>query len=307
MRARVSKSSPTNSSRANNVRSRSAGAKGKDVSAVVLGTHLMKPWYASSYKEKLLGDACRKDGRLYVCEYCFKYSPDISRMMGHQKFCPLAQSGALGTCVYTGNGYEIHEVDGSEHPLFCQNLCLFAKLFLDTKSVCYEVESFLFYTLVETSPDTGYQHVVGFFSKEKISWDDYNLACILVFPPYQRRGLGKLLISFSYGLSKMNCKMGSPEKPLSDLGHKGYIAYWSSCIAQTIMQTGQDAISVNELSKATYIQQDDIKLALDSMGVLVPDAQGGAAHIRMDKWKRGMVDEAYTINPENLVMRSVKA
>ncbi|KAF8543067.1 acyl-CoA N-acyltransferase, partial [Trichophaea hybrida] len=204
MRARVSKSSPTNSSRVNNVRSRSAGAKGKDVSA---------------------------------------------------KFCPLAQSGALGTCVYTGNGYEIHEVDGSEHPLFCQNLCLFAKLFLDTKSVCYEVESFLFYTLVETSPDTGYQHVVGFFSKERISWDDYNLACIL------------LLISFSYELSKMNSKMGSPEKRyIVRFGHKGYIAYWSSCIAQTIMQTSQDTISVNELSKATYIQQDDIKSALDSMG-----------------------------------------
>ncbi|KAF8536239.1 acyl-CoA N-acyltransferase, partial [Trichophaea hybrida] len=264
----------TNSSRVNNVRSRSAGAKGKDVSAVVLGTHLMKPWYASSYKEKLLGDACRKDGRLYVCEYCFKYSPDISRMMGHQKFCPLAQSGALGTCVYTGNGYEIHEVDGSEHPLFCQNLCLFANCF-STLNLCATKSNLLFYTLVETSPDTGYQHVVGFFSKERISWDDYNLACILVFPPYQRRGLGKLLISFSYELSKMNTRWAL------SIGPQGYIAYWSSCIAQTIMQTSQDTISS----------------ALDSMGVLVPDAQSGAAHIRMDKWKRGM----------NLVMRPVKA
>jgi hypothetical protein len=66
------------------------------------------------------------------------------------------------------------------------------------------------------------------------------------------------------------------------------------------MQTDKDTISVNELSKATYIQQDDIKLALSDMGVLVPDAQGGAAHIRIDKWKRGRIDEAYTINPEHL-------
>lgn len=96
--------------------------------------------------------------------------------------------------------------------LFCQNLSLFAKLFLDTKSICFDVESFLFYTLVERDPETQLQHIVGFFSKEKMSWDDYNLACILVFPPYQRRGLGKRLIAFSYELSKMENKIGSPEK-----------------------------------------------------------------------------------------------
>jgi len=54
--------------------------------------------------------------------------------------------------------------------------------------------------------------VLGFFSKEKISWDDYNLACILVFPPFQKKGLGKLLIAFSYELSRLAGKMGSPEK-----------------------------------------------------------------------------------------------
>ena len=50
-----------------------------------------------------------------------------------------------------------------------------------------------------------------------MSWDDYNLACILVFPPYQRRGLGKLLISFSYELSRINSTIGSPEKRMPTL------------------------------------------------------------------------------------------
>ena len=45
-----------------------------------------------------------------------------------------------------------------------------------------------------------------------MSWDDYNLACILIFPPFQRMGLGKLLIAFSYELSKLDGKIGSPEK-----------------------------------------------------------------------------------------------
>ena len=46
---------------------------------------------------------------------------------------------------------------------------------------------------------------VGYFSKEKHSDLNYNLACVLVFPPYQRRGWGTFLLSFSYALSKVGC------------------------------------------------------------------------------------------------------
>jgi len=41
--------------------------------------------------------------------------------------------------------------------------------------------------------DRGY-HIVGYFSKEKDSIQNYNLACILTLPQYQRKGYGKLLI-----------------------------------------------------------------------------------------------------------------
>jgi MOZ/SAS family len=47
--------------------------------------------------------------------------------------------------------------------VYCQNLCLLAKMYLDHKTLYYDVEPFLFYVLCECD-DRGC-HFVGYFSK----------------------------------------------------------------------------------------------------------------------------------------------
>lgn len=43
----------------------------------------------------------------------------------------------------------VFEVDGFEQRIYCQNLCYVAKLFLDHKTLYYDVDPFLFYVLCE--------------------------------------------------------------------------------------------------------------------------------------------------------------
>lgn len=102
-------------------------------------------------------------------------------------------------------------------------------------------------------------HILGYFSKEKESAESYNLACILTLPQHQRFGYGKLLIEFSYELSKREGKVGSPEKPLSDLGLLGYRAYWTETILDFLTTTKPEETTLDEISHRTCITPADIQ------------------------------------------------
>lgn len=51
-----------------------------NVVEVVFGSLLIKPWYPSFYPEELVG---RKIERLYVCQWCFKYSKELTGFIKH--------------------------------------------------------------------------------------------------------------------------------------------------------------------------------------------------------------------------------
>ncbi|ELW71418.1 Histone acetyltransferase MYST3 [Tupaia chinensis] len=128
------------------------------------------------------------------------------------------------------------QVDGNVSTIYCQNLCLLAKLFLDHKTLYYDVEPFLFYVL--TQNDVKGCHLVGYFSK------------------------------VSYLLSKREGQAGSPEKPLSDLGRLSYMAYWKSVILECLYHQNDKQISIKKLSKLTGICPQDITSTLHHLRML---------------------------------------
>lgn len=163
---------------------------------------------------------------LYVCEFTFRMFARPEELQRFQKRIAPEDRHPPGNEIYRNGNLAMFEVDGLEEKIYCQNLCYIAKLFLDHKTLMYDVDIFLFYVLCEVD-DRGF-HPVGYYSKEKYSEYGYNLACILSFPAHQRKGYGRFLIAFSYELSKKEEKVGSPEKPMSDLGQQAYKPYWVS-------------------------------------------------------------------------------
>lgn len=112
---------------------------------------------------------------------------------------------------------------------------------------------------MQVQRDSSGCHIIGYFSKEKESAENYNVACILTLPQHQRHGFGKLLIEFSYELSKKEGKLGSPEKPLSDLGLLGYRAYWVETIVNLLVSYGGEyELSVDDIAQKTSITHADV-------------------------------------------------
>ena len=196
------------------------------IERVVYDGYDIRTWYTSPYP---LPDEL-KQATLYVCPGCFKYMTTPATLQAHRRACAFRHPP--GRRMYQRGAHIIWEVDGAQEKLYVQNLCLFGKLFIDHKTVCFDVEPFVCYVL--TAATSQFDHVLGFFSKEKVSYDDYNLACIVVFPPYQRKGYGTLLMEYSYYLSRSAAVAGTPERPLSALGLRGYVAFWTAQVVRTL-------------------------------------------------------------------------
>uniref|UniRef100_A0A3Q3IL62 Histone acetyltransferase n=1 Tax=Monopterus albus TaxID=43700 RepID=A0A3Q3IL62_MONAL len=194
------------------------------IKTILFGRYELDTWYHSPYPEEYA-----RLGRLYVCEFCLKYMKSQTILRRHTAKCVWKHPP--GDEVYRKGAISVFEVDGKKNKIYCQNLCLLAKLFLDHKTLYYDVEPFLFYVMTEAD-NTGC-HLVGYFSKTFLN-----------------------IILVRYLLSKVEEKVGSPERPLSDLGLISYRLCW------------EGEISIKEISQETAVNPVDIVSTLQSLQML---------------------------------------
>ncbi|XP_044253768.1 histone acetyltransferase KAT6A isoform X1 [Tribolium madens] len=232
-------------------------SQGRCPAAIEFGKYEIQTWYSSPFPQEYA-----RLPKLFLCEFCLKYTKSKAVLERHQDKCTWRHPPA--TEIYRCGDLSVFEVDGNVNKIYCQNLCLLAKLFLDHKTLYYDVEPFLFYVL--TKNDKKGCHLVGYFSKEKHCQQKYNVSCIMTMPQYQRQGFGRFLIDFSYLLSKREGQPGTPEKPLSDLGRVSYYAYWKSVVLEYLHAHRNAKLKLTDISKETGMYCHDIALALQLLG-----------------------------------------
>ena len=71
----------------------------------------------------------------------------------------------------------------------------------------------------------------------------------------------------AYELSKKEGKVGSPEKPLSDLGLLSFRSYWTRVLLE-ILRQHQGNLSIKDISTMTAIKTEDIIATLQSLNLI---------------------------------------
>ncbi|XVE55412.1 hypothetical protein DITRI_Ditri03aG0156600 [Diplodiscus trichospermus] len=216
--------------------------KVKNIAIVELGRYEIETWYFSpfppEYNDSLklyfwqIVALLRALGGSHDVTFGLTSNPWVERK------CDLKHPP--GDEIYRSGTLSMFEVDGKKNKVYGQNLCYLAKLFLDHKTLYYDVDLFLFYVLCECD-DRGC-HMVGYFSK----------------------------VISTYELSKKEGKVGTPERPLSDLGLLSYRGYWMRVLLD-ILKKHKGNISIKELrllSDMTAIKAEDILTTLQTLELI---------------------------------------
>ncbi|KAL6937830.1 hypothetical protein ACO0RG_004354 [Hanseniaspora osmophila] len=282
---------------------------------VWLQKSLVQPWYLSPYplelerKKMATSNSSQTPAYpdiLYICEYCFHYTLDKYKHHRHSTKC---RKPVGGECIYSDpiNDIQVYEMDGLDDVNIARNLCLFSKLFLNSKILYYDVEPFLFYVFYHKN------EFFGYFSKEKVSTN--NLSCILTNPNLHNKQWGQYIIHFSYLLSSIAGSYGSPEKPLSDLGLLSYRKYWKFQVLRALItlatslenkvqhsnfpNTSFLSVSLHDLSVLTGMIATDVVFGLEQLHVLHQNAgKEYKIEINVNQWKR---DKKYLLWLNNIL------
>lgn len=112
----------------------------------------------------------------------------------------------------------------------------------------------------------------------------------------------------SYELSRRDGRIGGPEKPLSELGRRSYLAFWQARIASEVLgMKSKTNIEIQELSQRCSMAVEDVIASLREMAVC-ETRKGGDVNVsksRVREWATATkislkppVDEAAFIERE---------
>ncbi|VDK84473.1 unnamed protein product [Litomosoides sigmodontis] len=248
---------------------------------ITIGEFELEPPYTSPLPLELV-----RKGHLYICEKCLDFKESKETLERHTaSFLALNLVSKCwmnfppGDEIFRQDDISLFEVDGNIAKGYSQNLCLLAKLFIDHKTLFYDVEPFLFYVL--TVWNSSGCHLAGYFSKQKCSLEN-NLSCILTLPSYQNKGYGRFLIDFSFLLSRREGTTGTPERPLSEMGNLAYKSYWRSIVLEYFKRPSSASIAVltladieiSDIAKSTGVSVEDIMQTMKDLKMLKVDQKG---------------------------------
>lgn len=228
----------------------------RNIEQIKIGSYTIKTWYFSPYPPPF-----HTKSHLFICDHCFRYFATQGELNEHllttNEKCPPGRE------IYRKDNISIFIIYGKKQKICCQCLCLLAKLFLDHKTLFYDVEGFNFYVLCEC--DENGAHIAAYFSKELASIEGNVLACIVALPPHQKKGYGRLLISISYEIAKREHRSGGPERPLSDLGKIAFHSYWRDTLTEVLRDHIKEIATLDDLVRITSIARADIIDVLKEM------------------------------------------
>ncbi len=112
----------------------------------------------------------------------------------------------------------------------------------------------------------------------------------------------------SYELSRREGRIGGPEKPLSELGRRGYLRFWAARVARAVLDRPRGkVVTVKQIADDTWMVVEDVVAALKEMGVL-ERGRGGKGLVvkkgRVREWVReheGDVEAAEFVGTEGFV------
>lgn len=106
----------------------------KNIRHVLFGRYKLECWYFSPFPKEYHPNGpvdC-----LFFCEFTFRFFRTKDELVRFQSQ-PLLPRHPPGSEIYRDSRVSMFELDGAVEKIYCQNLCYFAKLFLDHKVTSY--------------------------------------------------------------------------------------------------------------------------------------------------------------------------